>query len=511
MDPLRPKGLHMIRYTSDRQLSLQGFAPFADNLDPNNRWVVMGRALPWDQMASIYHQALDADQGRPATDARQVIGVIIIKHKLGLSDRETLDTIAENPYMQWFCGLAAFSTKPLFDASLLVTLRKRLGAQRFDRMDQAIMDHVRPKKVKQRKAKRNDDEHGEPPTHKGELKIDATIAPQKIAYPTDLGLLNSAREITERMIDDLSSKLQLAKKPRTYRRNARKDFLCVIRKKKRTHKEIRKAIGKQLRYLRRNLHTIDALWTRCGTPWPLDFAQLRTYWVVQHMYAQQAQMHRERSHRVQDRIVSIHQPHVRPMVRGKAAANVEFGAKLCVALCDGVAWLDNVSWDAHNEAELLTHHVERYKQRYGYYPQAVNVDGIYGTRENRAMLKDLGIGFIGKPLGRPSTESLTAKAKRKLRKAMAQRNHIEGKFGQAKNGYGLDRVAAQLKTTSESWIAAIFLVMNLTALSTSLKHAAARFIVLIDHLLGDLARSCADRPTSGGTPITCQPFLRPTL
>jgi hypothetical protein len=108
--------------------------------------------------------------------------------------------------------------------------------------------------------------------------------------------------------------------------------------------------------------------------------------------------------------------------------------------------------------------VECYKQRYGYYPEAVNVDAIYGTRDNRSKLKTLGIRFIGKALGRPKAESLTPQAKRELKKEMAQRNQVEGKFGQAKNAYGLDRIPARLKATSESWIAAIFLVMNLAVL-----------------------------------------------
>lgn len=453
----------MIRYQSAAQTSLKGFAPFADHLDENNRWVVLGRALPWDELAAIYYRALSARQGRPALDARRVIGAMIIKHKLRLDDRGTVEAIVENPYLQWFCGFSAFSTKAIFDASLMVALRKRMGAEVFEHMNQAILDRVEKPREGKKKAQ---DHH--PPTHNGELKVDATVAPQKIAYPTDLDLLNTSRECTEGLIDALSKHLALPIKPRTYRKGARKAYLLVIKKKKRTRQEIRKALGKQLRFLRRNLRTIDRLWTQCGTRWPLTYRKLRTHWVVQQLYAQQLHMYQERTHSVADRIVSVQQPHVRPIVRGKAAANVEFGAKLNVALCDGIAWPDHIGWDPHNESEWLMHHVQCYKQRYGYYPEAVNVDGIYGTRHNRARLKELGIRFIGKALGRPSAESLTPAAKRALNKEMARRNAIEGKFGQGKNAYGLDRIGAKLASTSESWIAMIFLVMNLTALMRKL-------------------------------------------
>ena len=479
----------MIRYQSAAQISLKGFAPFADNLDENNRWVVLGRRLPWDELAWIYHRALSADQGRPALDARRVIGAMIIKHMVGLDDRGTVEAIQENPYMQWFCGLSAFSTKAIFDASLMVTLRKRMGAQVYERMNQAILDRVEEQR-KQEGGTPPGDPPGpgdqEPPTHKGELKVDATVAPQKIAYPTDLDLLNASRECTEGLIDALSKHLDLERKPRTYRKVARKTYLLVIKKKKRTQREIRKAIGKQLRYLRRNLRTIDRLWGAEDAPWPLAYRQLRAYWIVQQVYAQQMHMHKERTHRVADRIVSVHQPHVRPIVRGKAAANVEFGAKLNVALCDGIAWPDHIGWDAHNESEWLMYHVQCYKQRYGHYPEAVNVDGIYGTRENRRKLQELGIRFIGKALGRPTTESLTPAAKRALAKEMAQRNAIEGKFGQGKIAYGLDRIGAKLKATSESWIAAIFLVMNLKALFSKLP----LLVDLIRSLLGIAHRQC---------------------
>lgn len=483
----------MIRYVSASQTSLKGFAPFADNLDEGNRWVVLGRRLPWDELAAIYHRALSADKGRPSLDARRVIGAMIIKHTEKLDDRGTVQAVQENPYMQWFCGLSAFSTEKIFDPSLMVTLRKRMGAAAYEGMNQAILERVEEGRKKKASKEVGQEKDPEPPTHGGELKVDATVAPQQIAYPTDLDLLNTSRECTEALIDALSVHLELPVKPRTYRQVARKAYLQVIKKKKRTHKEVRKAIGKQLRYLRRNLRTIDRLWTLSGTPWPLTYRQLRAYWVVQQLHAQQWHMHKENSHSVADRIVSIHQPHVRPIVRGKAAANVEFGAKLDVALCDGIAWPDHIGWDAHNESEWLMHHVERFKQRYGHYPEAVNVDGIYGTRENRAKLKALGIRFIGKALGRPSAESLTAQAKRALRKDMAQRNLIEGKFGQAKNAFGLGRIRARLKATSESWIAAIFLVMNLKVLIDQLPDRINLIIRLFLHLAQPAPRSCTDR------------------
>jgi hypothetical protein len=94
------------------------------------------------------------------------------------------------------------------------------------------------------------------------------------------------------------------------------------------------------------------------------------------------------------------------------------------------------------------------------------VDKIYGTRETRAYLKQHGIRFCGKPLGRPTREILSPYQKRKQKIERAIRNQIEGKFGQGKNAYSLSKVRTRSAKTSESWIACIMFVMNLVRLRT---------------------------------------------
>jgi transposase, IS5 family len=168
---------------------------------------------------------------------------------------------------------------------------------------------------------------------------------------------------------------------------------------------------------------------------------------------------------IEDRIVSIHhQPHVRPIVRGKTTADVEFGAKIQVSLMDGYAFFDDLSWDAFNEGTKLISSVEKYKARFGYYPQLVAADKIYCNRENRRVLKDLGIELRAKALGRP-------RAVDEKHVSPGERNPIEGKFGQAKTAYGMDRIRARLPKTSESWIAAIILVLNLVRLARVVPYA----------------------------------------
>ena len=208
--------------------------------------------------------------------------------------------------------------------------------------------------------------------------------------------------------------------------------------------------------MRRNLKHISSLLDKHETP--LAKLWLRKYWIIQELYRQQDEMYRTKTRRCDDRIVSIHQPQVRPIVRGKANKAVEFGAKIGVSLVNGIAFVDRLNWDAYNESEDLIGQVEAYKNRYGYYPETVAADPIYGTRENRKWLKEQGIRFAGKPLGRPPKE---ASEKKHRREDYRIRIPIEGKFGQGKNGYGLDYIRAKTARTSEAWIRSIFLVMNL--------------------------------------------------
>ena len=254
-------------------------------------------------------------------------------------------------------------------------------------------------------------------------------------------------------------------KPRTYRENARKDYLLVAKKKKKTSKQIRRAIREQLQYLNRNIGHINGLMDGFVL-FPLKQKEQKCLWVITELYRQQHHMWKENVRRIEDRIVSIHQPHVRPIVRGKQTANTEFGAKIHVGLVNGYAFLDHLSWDAFNESTFLKDSLEAYKRRFGHYPEEVLADQIYGTRANREILKGLQIKLHTKPLGRPKVyqaESMAVKQEQHIRPG--ERNPIEGKFGQAKIKYGLNRIRARLKETSQSWIASIFLVLNLVKLA----------------------------------------------
>ena len=131
----------MIQYKSTKQLSIEEFrTPFEIKLDKNNRWVKLAQLLPWDELAQVYYSRMCSDNGTPTKDARLVIGAMIIKHKQKLSDRESIETIRENVYMQYFLGLSNYTYEDVFDRSLFTTLRYRIGEKEFDRLNCLIIE-----------------------------------------------------------------------------------------------------------------------------------------------------------------------------------------------------------------------------------------------------------------------------------------------------------------------------------------------------------------------------------
>jgi transposase, IS5 family len=458
---------------------------FGGHLRSDNRWVRLAKMIPWDQIEARYAEKFQSRTGPPALIARIAVGSLIIKEKLQLSDEETVEQIRENPYLQYFLGYQAFSDDRPFDPSMLVHFRKRVTGEILSEINDLILasqaddddddesDNGRVGDGMNSEA--GDDETSAEAENEGSLLMDATCVPAAIHYPTDLSLLNDAREMTEGIIDtchapDVGTK----EKPRTYRRKARKQYLAVAKKKKPRMKAIRRALRQQLQYVRRNLETIRSQYGDDLTR--LSRYQYRSLLVVSEIYRQQRKMYDEKTHSVSGRIVSLSQPHVRPIVRGKTAAPVEFGAKISAAKIGDFAYLDRLSWDAYNEAHDLPRHVEAYRRRFGRYPKTVHADAIYRTRENRQYCTERGIRLGGPPLGRPKKNPTRAE-RHQARDDERARIPIEGVFGRGKTRYSLSRIMTKRRDTSETTIALAFLVMNLDTLLRQLSFTLFRLLM----------------------------------
>ena len=294
----------------------------------------------------------------------------------------------------------------------------------------------------------------------GTLIIDATCAPQNIKYPQDINLLNEAREKLEKLIKKIC-KEQNWYVPRTYRKQARKDYLAIAKCRKRPAKKLRAAIRKQLNYVNRDLGYIE--WFLMQDDVEITRKEAEMLSTIMKLYEQQLYMYENNTHSVPDRIVSISQPYIRPIVRGKAKSPTEFGAKLDLSIDEyGMARLEKLSFDAYNESDILITALENYRKRTRHYPERALADQLYRNRKNISYCKERGIRLSGRALGRPKKTPATDK--KTEYQDNVDRIEVERKFSLAKRKFGLGLIRTKLENTTKSSILLAIIAMNVDRL-----------------------------------------------
>ena len=151
--------------------------PFGGKLDERNRWLRIAELIPWEELEDEYRKHF-SDVGRPAKDAQLIIGLLLLKHMTGQSDEGLVAEVLENPYKQAFCGFRSFITEDVLDSSTLTKMRERLGLTFFKELERETYKVLIDRKIIKAKG----------------MLVDATVLPEDIKYPTDVGLLNDVRE-----------------------------------------------------------------------------------------------------------------------------------------------------------------------------------------------------------------------------------------------------------------------------------------------------------------------------
>ncbi|HSF08219.1 MAG TPA: transposase [Nitrospirales bacterium] len=130
----------MYRKSNVNQLAFEDFVlPFGGKLRSDNRWVILAKQIPWADVEIAYEpQFSQEDLCSPAKSSRMAPGALILKERLGVTDRELVEQIAENPYLQYFLGLMAYQDEVPFHHSLLTTFRKRFTHDSLGAINEAI-------------------------------------------------------------------------------------------------------------------------------------------------------------------------------------------------------------------------------------------------------------------------------------------------------------------------------------------------------------------------------------
>jgi len=309
--------------------------------------------------------------------------------------------------------------------------------------------------------------------------LDATVAPADIRYPTDISLLDECREGTERIIDSVWDKTDRKGHKTAYnRKKARKGYLKIAKQRKPRRKQVRQAVREQLECVEKNVDALEDILGKIGLEafgLP-NWARLLTISEI----ARQQRFHYDNpGESIPNRIVSVRQPHVRPIVRGKAGSEVEFGQKISLSVVDGFTFIEEQGWNNFAEGVTLIASAERYRERHGFYPEAILADKTYRNRDNIAFCKEHGIRLSGPRLGRPKQSEIEADRDQAY-KDSCDRNMIEGRIGIDKRRYGLDLIYARLTNTGEVEAAMNVLCMNVAHVLRVLLRLCFRRLILSD-------------------------------
>ncbi len=427
----------LIMYPETPQL-FKEIMPYGGIIDDDNFWIQLCKLMPWEKLKILYEKHFRPRRRNGAKDYRLMMGLLIGKTIQDMSDRKILRYFYENPYFQYFCGMDTFTTpksKKVLHASTLSKWRSRLGKDYFEAFEievQKIL--IRHKLV-------------DPKT----VMLDASVFESNIVYPNDVKLMNCVREWSCKMILEIKNKINPKDRIRTYRRVAKKLYLNFAKKKKKSKKMIAKTKKQMAQFLFRNMIQLETLIQKYRQLGKSCFdifeglavdgiaQKLETGWQIYH---QQIEMIQKKINRIPNRIVSFHQPQVRPILRGKENKSVEFGPKVHLSWVSGFAFIDKLSFSAFNEKKYLEDSIEKHKIRFGVYPKTALIDDGYSSRENREFLKEKNVTHSLKTIGKPPNDPKLRYLNRKLRK---KRSEIEGLIGTLKQHWTLSKIIYTIK------------------------------------------------------------------
>jgi len=391
------------------------------------------QAIPWQELAALVPAPAHAKSGlgcKPWFGVQGGIGLMLLKHYLQLSDAKLIERLNTDWSLQYFCGIQLQAGEAIRDRDLPSWWRGYIGQH---------LDISKWQKVLASKWKKHMEQTQT-------TSQDATCYESRIAYPTDVKLLWQSCSQVYGLIQMVLKK-QRQRKSRANHALRRKEFLSYQKSKKKTRKGEKKLRKKLLKYLHRLLELNHALYTKFNIAVSRSKSQrLRT---IGKVYEQQQK--KLFGEKIEDRIVSISKPYVRPIIRGKEVKSVEFGAKVNKLQVSGISFIEHLSYDAFNEGTRLQSGIGMHHQYFGKCSQ-FSGDAIYATNKNRTYLKKKGIVHNFTPKGKQKPAHIEQAAQMRSLLNKERGTKLEGSFGNEKNHYLLQKVRAGNQTTETCWI-----------------------------------------------------------
>jgi transposase, IS5 family len=364
-------------------------------------------------------------------DVEQAISVMFLKHYEGLSDAKLIENLNFNISYQLFSGLVLSEEDYIKDSTLLSSWRTKLGHHMDVNFFQGILQYHWKGYISDQSI----------------CKMDATCLESYITYPTSIKLLWRALEWLNTRIKEVCKALKRAKPRNKYKSQKQKQRAYQLFKKP-SHKKRTKRQKALLYHVSVMISQLEAL-----SPEHLKTSYQERLSVIKTMVEQQQAHFNEPESKIENRIVSLHKPYVRPIVRGKENKPLEFGAKVHIYQVDNFDFIEYIDFNNFNETTRFESTIEHHQTFFEPVKQ-VAADRIYHTNKNRTICTKRDIHHNFTPKGSPTKDETIAKQKRKLREILSvdRGTRLEGAFGNIKNHYLARTNKARTKENEIVWI-----------------------------------------------------------
>lgn len=383
-----------------------------------------------------------------------MFGVMFLKHYTNLSDEKLLDRINTDWAMQLFCGILLQDNEQIKDRAIVSRIRSKISKQAN------LLTEVQQKLIDNWMAYMDDTE---------ELHMDASCYESYIRFPTDVKLVwECCHWINSKQLFPYCKKLGVKRLRNKFREQSIKQ-LHYNKRKRKTYQQTKARRRSLLHLLTKSLKQLEDLVSSNTEQLQIGLGYYTTLSTIKKILEQQQYLFDYPQGRVEDRIVSLHKPYVRPIKRGKENKSTEFGMKLHKTQVDGVSQVEHMSFNNFNECTRLESSVKTHENQFGACTR-LGADQIYATNKNRNFLSPKKILTCFPRKGK----EVSSKEEKKIRSQIGKTRstHLEGSFGNDKNNYGLRKVKALSEGTEKVWV--FFGIMTANAVLISKRKPPAQ-------------------------------------
>jgi IS5 family transposase len=371
------------------------------------------------------------------------IALMILKHYLGLSDALLIERLNTDWCMQYFCGMQ-LGLRKIKDKNLVSWWRTFLGKSLdIGKLQTTLIEQWKPLMQQSHVT-----------------MMDATVYESAIRYPTDVKLIWESVLKLYGLLEQKRKQLNLRASRSNYQKH-KLQYLAHQKNRKKSRRRDKKLRKQLLKYVFRLNECLQDLQQKYQ--YKYTGKQRRLLITLNKVYEQQHELLYGNRESVTHRIVSLHKPYLRPIVRGKEIKPVEFGAKVHKVQVDGLSFIEHLSYEAFNEGTRLKQAIAFHQKHFGRLSQLA-ADGIYATNENRRYCTHMHIATSFTAKGK---EGKWAEQKRSMRSVLStvRATVLEGSFGNEKNHYLLNKIKARTQNTEKVWIFFGMLTANASIIS----------------------------------------------